>query len=99
MAVDKFGDPKSSAPIGMSYKEAMTMINQEGFLYEYLPESYKTAEMSQLRDNWWRDSIVEKILHYRKNPEQLAEIVKKAADRGLVKDPEALIARIESGEF
>ncbi len=98
MALDKSGDPRHTQRKGFTYAEAQDMIRKEGFMFEYLPEEYKTAEMSTLRDNWWRDSIVEKILYYRQNQDQFAEIVKQAQAKGLMKDLKAAIEKAEKNE-
>jgi hypothetical protein len=86
MALYKTSDPAEGRALGFTYAEAKEMIRKEGFLYDGLPQQFKTSEMLDICNDYWRDHIYDVLKYYLEDhPDELAPLVRRAkAMQGMV---------------
>ena len=78
--LNKFGVPTNA----MGPEDALEFAKEYPWLIGYLEANQQTSEMRKIANNYWRDSIVEKILYYREHKDELDKLMQEARNRGFV---------------
>ena len=71
-----------SMTLGMSYADAKEMVENEGFMLEYLPKCFQTEELKAIANQWWEDRFLNLYAHYKSHPQEVAEILSQAKVAG-----------------
>lgn len=71
-----------SLPLGMTLSEARTMVENEGFMFQYLPKQLQTKELEEIAEQWWVDNFTHFLNHYRGNPQEVSAILAQAKVAG-----------------
>ena len=71
-----------SLPLGMTIAEAKTMVENEGFMFQYLPKQLQTEELEEIAEKWWIDNFTHFLNHYKSHPQEVATIIAQAKVAG-----------------
>jgi len=82
MPLEKYGNPAANMALGMTYAEAIELIKEKAYLYEYLPSVFKTAEMKQIMNDYWEDRFLKFYDHYRHHPDEARIVYAQAKAAG-----------------
>ena len=78
MSLLKTNDAAGSLALGMTYAEAKEMVQNEGFMFGYLPKVFQTKELQEISNQWLEDRFLRFYDHYCAHPEEVAAIMAQA---------------------
>ena len=72
----------SMSALSITEAEAKTMVENEGFMFQYLPKQLQTKELEEIAEQWWVDNFTHFLNHYKSNPQEVATIMAQARVAG-----------------
>jgi len=82
MSIIKDSNAANSLLLGMTLADAREIVENEGFMFGYLPKCFQTDELKEIAEQWWINNFMQKYDHYRNHPQEVTAILAQAQVAG-----------------